>query len=394
MRRLREEQGGWALVTAITLMTIMMGMGLSTFAYVDTQSKESRVQRTRETAFNYAEAALNAQIFTLSREWPGVGYAADQYPACDQTVSSTRCPSAATLASLFPSADTATGTTYATRVRDNNAPGAPNFYSDALVAAAPAYDANGDGKVWVRAEAKAKSRKRTLIALVNAEEVAEVIPRAALISGRLEVTNNGNKVMINAGAGLVAVRCDPLADQSATCLGHPRNSSGWSKLDAEISPNAATTGYTGARAIALDAVDRLRATAKSNGTYYTSCPGNYAGKVVFIESGTCTIGANAAVNSLANPGMLIIGSGKISLGGTTDYYGVVYHANLLNQSSTCVEFAGDTSVTGGVLVEGNCNTAIGSSKENLVYNEAAFNAIRTFGTAGIIQNTWREIKST
>jgi len=37
---------------------------------------------------------------------------------------------------------------------------------------------------------------------------------------------------------------------------------------------------------------------------------------------------------------------------------------------------------------------IGSSKQNLVYDENAFNNIKTFGTAGIIQNTWREIKST
>lgn len=163
MSRWRGEEGGWALVTAIVLMTLMMATGLTTFAYVDTQQSESRKERTRESAFNYAEAALNAQIFSLSREWPGVGAPASNstYPACDQTVSNVRCPSATTLAALFPSVDTGAGTTYATPIRDNidhELPGAPNFYSDALVATAPAYDANGDGKLWVRAEAQARAR--------------------------------------------------------------------------------------------------------------------------------------------------------------------------------------------------------------------------------------------
>jgi Tfp pilus assembly protein PilX len=395
MTRLRSEEGGWALVTAIVLMTLMMGTGLSTFAYVDTQQGESRKERTRETAFNYAEAALNAQIFSLSREWPGVGASANQYPACNQAVSNTRCPAATTLAALFPSVDAETGTTYATRIRDNNAPGAPNFYSDALVATAPAYDANGDGKLWVRAEAQARGKKRTLIALVNAEEVNEVVPRAVLIAGRLNITNNGNKTMINAGdGGLVAVRCNPTTPPSEPCLGHPKGSSDFSKIDEQISPYAPVVDYSMDRSIGLDAVQRLRATAKANGTYYATCPGNYAGRVVFVESGNCTIGSNTAINSPANPGMLVLGSGLLSFSGTADYYGVVYHANLTNQSTPCFDTGGNAAIIGGLITEGNCVVNIGSSKQNLVYDENAFNNIKTFGTAGIIQNTWREIKST
>lgn len=395
MTRLRSEEGGWALVTAIVLMTLMMGTGLSTFAYVDTQQGESRKQRTRETAFNYAEAALSAQIFSLSRQWPGKGAARNQYPECNQAVSNTRCPAATTLAALFPSPDTATGTTYATRVRDNNAPGAPNFYADNLVAAAPAYDENGDGKLWVRAEAQARGKKRTLIALVNAEEVSEVIPRAVLLAGRLEITNNGNKTMINAGnGGLVGVRCNPDANTGVACLGHPTSSSGWKKIGEQISPYAPVVNYSMDRSIGLDAVERLRATAKANGTYYATCPSNYAGRVVFIESGNCDIGANSQINTTANPGMLILGSGLISFSGTADYYGVVYHANLNGQSTPCFDTGGNAAIIGGLITEGNCVVRIGSSKQNLVYDESAFNAIKTFGTAGIIQNTWREIKST
>lgn len=222
-----------------------------------------------------------------------------------------------------------------------------------------------------------------------------MIPRAVMLAGRLNITNNGNKTMINTGnGGIVGVRCNPGIPASATCLGYAQNSSGWDKIDEQISPYAPVVDYAQERAIALDAVERLRVTAKANGTYYTTCPLNYAGRVVFVESGNCNIGANTQINSAASPGMLILGSGLISFSGTADYYGVVYHANLSDQSTPCFDTGGNAAVIGGVITEGNCVVNIGSSKQNLVYDENAFNNIKTFGTAGIIQNTWREIKST
>ncbi len=37
---------------------------------------------------------------------------------------------------------------------------------------------------------------------------------------------------------------------------------------------------------------------------------------------------------------------------------------------------------------------IGSSKKNVVFDERAHKNVRSYSTAGIIQNTWREIRPT
>ena len=62
LRRLRDDDGGWALATALVLMTIMIGMGLALSVVLRGQGEVSAAQRERETGFNVAEAALNAQV--------------------------------------------------------------------------------------------------------------------------------------------------------------------------------------------------------------------------------------------------------------------------------------------------------------------------------------------
>lgn len=412
MTRLRREEGGWALVTAIILMGVMVSIGLATFALVDGQTNQSRVSRMRETAFNYAEAALNAQIFALSREWAGKGLQNNPYTTCTQASVSTRCPDATRLTAMFPTPDATPNVTWQTMVRDNNASGGANFYSDALTVNAPGWDANNDGKLWVRAEAQARGRKRTLIALVKMEEWQEDMPRAALLTGRLTIDNMGSKLMINskngtAQSGVVAVRCTPEQREEVACLGHRLDNSfgksytqAWNELqdllDYQIVPNNTTTGYNAAPSLDADALDRLRRTAIANGTYYATCPTADpppSGKVVFIETGNCAYQSTGVVNSPTSPGSYILASATLKLSGTLEFYGVIYGANLQNTSGFVVDIQGNAMVKGGVIVDGTGMTSVGSSKDNITFDDKAFNSVQSYGMAGIIQNTWREIKN-
>ena len=43
------------------------------------------------------------------------------------------------------------------------------------------------------------------------------------------------------------------------------------------------------------------------------------------------------------------------------------------------------------MVDGNGGVLAGSSGTNIVFDPRAFDGARSFGTAGIVQNTWREI---
>jgi len=409
LRQLRSDEGGWALFTAITLMVVMLGISTATFGYVDSQTAQSRTGRVKETAFNLAEAAMNAQIFQLARDWPAAGSATNQYPTCTQSSTATRCPSSTQLRDLFTSPDVDGTATWSTTVRDNNTNASQNFYSDTLTASAPGYDANGDGQMWVRSQGRAKGKTRTIVALVRAQEQAEDLPRGALISGRLDISNSGHKIIIDAQggssqSGLVAVRCTPQLLETTPCLGHALGggllSTALASLDAllnfQINPNITQTGYGTAPAMTAEARARMKNTAIANGTYYASgCPtaAGLSGQIVYIENGDCFYTSNTQFNSPASPGMVIVANGSLYLGGTTNFYGIIYHANESASSATAVQIQGNAVVTGGVLVDGQATTIAGSSKLNIRLDLNAYNKVRSYGSAGVVQNTWREIKS-
>ena len=60
MGRARDESG-FALLGALMILIILMGVGIALVAISDTQQSLSASQRVRESSFNLAEAALNAQ---------------------------------------------------------------------------------------------------------------------------------------------------------------------------------------------------------------------------------------------------------------------------------------------------------------------------------------------
>ena len=103
---------------------------------------------------------------------------------------------------------------------------------------------------------------------------------------------------------------------------------------------------------------------------------------------------NDTFNSAANPGMVILLSGKLELNGTVNYHGLIYHANLSNSSdSDLVKIHGNSQLAGGVIVEGQGGVEAGSSgKRNIKFDPNALQNVNAFGTAGVVQNTWREIR--
>jgi Tfp pilus assembly protein PilX len=217
--RLANDEG-WVLMTAIILMGVMLSVGLALLSVVDTQSNASGKQRKGDSAFNYAEGALNSTAFLLSRSWPD-----DQTltpngttTACGdatQTLSGTIGGVAATslagriqnqLTSSFStsgSSDYSPGTTsWKVNICDDT--GATTSWNENLIAAAattPAWDSNGEltvtatdptigtytykvRRVWVRAQATVAGRTRTVVGLVQVN-VKPALPSryAALVGG-------------------------------------------------------------------------------------------------------------------------------------------------------------------------------------------------------------------
>lgn len=384
-----RDEGGWAVVTVLAVMGLMLVLSLSAFASVDTQTRQSGLERQRENSFALAEGVMTAQIFSLSRSWPGT--ASGAYPAsCVPGATNRGCPDAATIARSFDGVDYAAETSWVTSVRDNGATAA-NFYSDSITNAQPAWDANRDGRLWVRAQARVRGRVRTLVALVKVEVVNEGFPRNAITAGRFGTTNRGNKVIVDtkgpsAQASPLAVRC---RQRDAYCLDYVANKG-------QVWPDTTQVGYSGGNALTDDALERFRSRAIADGTYSeVGCPANPSGAVVFIENGDCSYNnsAGACCNVNGEPGVLILARGTVSFGGNIEFYGVVYAANQQASTDVVVSIQGTASIRGAVAIDGGGKLSAGSSKANVVYDENVFSSLRSYGTAGIIQNTWREIPS-
>jgi hypothetical protein len=411
LRRLRAEQG-IALPVAMILMMIMIGIALGVASYIDTQSAQTGKERKREVTFNLAEAALNAQVYQLSQRWPG--QATQAYGTCSPAGGS-GCPSSTTLQNLIPAVDTTGGATWQTQVFDDSQ-GLESFFADSRINGQQGWDTNGDGKVWVRAQATVGGKTRAIVSLVRTQMQAEVAPHAAVIAQSLDVSNNGQKTVIAAGDttnGAVDVRCT-ISDDGQTCLAQPLGSpptqdqSSWYGLvSQQINPPVWQDQYNGPT-FSADELQRFIATAQAFGTYYTYCPPSLTGNVVVIagDLGQCKYNANSVFNSQLQPGFLIIlnsGTTLLMNGGAT-FYGVVYYANQpLNgepqNSGTAVTVQGTAQIIGGVIIDGPAGLTAGSSggngnntTPNIVFNDSGFGAIQSLSSTNIIPNSWREIQ--
>ena len=412
-RTLNDERGN-VLVTAMILIGVMLGIGLAALARVDNQTSQSRTERLGESSFNLAEGALSQQIFILGRR--GTGTPTNPYPArCP--VTSGFCPDPAKITQNYDAAthqnDYDTDTRWYTWVRDNaSAVGAQadTFWTDTLLGdvvtgagGRPTWDQNGDKLMWVRAQAKVRGKERAIVGLIRIEPRPVTLPQYAILAGRFATTNNGihSAQIVDTNGGLgVAVRCGPDGGTAPVngCLTYQPNKG-------QIIPNVVQTGYDEPTTISSDDLESLVDVARANGTYYTSRPNDLSGDVVVLDPGGDTLWkyqANDTFNSPSNPGMIIMLSGKLEFTGTMNYYGLIYHANLggLNDADL-VKVHGNSQLQGGVIVDGACagsssncpGVEAGSSgKLNIKFDTNAF-AVNAFGTAGVVQNTWREIRT-
>jgi Tfp pilus assembly protein PilX len=402
MRRRLNSERGTAIIMAIVLMTMMVGVGLAAYSFVDQQQVETTRERQRESSFNLAEAALNSQSFVLSRRWAGAPTAyATTTPTCSNAGGATiQCPDPTQLTTAYNSADYETGTTWSTTVYDDTS---GPFYDSAVVEAKNAagadltahWDANGNQRVWVKASTTVRDRIRTLVALVQVQQQVEFLPKRVILAGQFELTPNGNGVYIQTNPDAtsqhpVSLRCTIAAVGCAEFTPDKKNP--------QLDPPGAILGneFVGKDAIEDDVKDRLKERAIADGTFYHNvCPtdAQLTGKVVWVEG--CATGKytkNNIWNAPGHSGILIWSDGVLELGGKSDFWGIVYHLNNQNSSDDqLLRLRGGLTIHGGAFVDGPGGIDVGSNRVNLTYDEGAFIGIASYGTAAIVQNSWRDI---
>jgi Tfp pilus assembly protein PilX len=417
MRARLAREDGWAVVTALSVMMLMFGIGVAAYAYVDNQTRQSRVEREEESSFNLTEAAMQQQGFVLSNAWPGNAAGAFTTDCVQTTAAGTPgCPDPANLANTsgtgnFSLPDFKSGTTWQTEIRDNPVVGGSSEFWDPSVRTASCqgtggspcrWDANGDKKMWVRASATVRGRTRTIVALLKREELTEPFPRTAVTAGSMDVTNNGNKTVVDASGSQVVLRCtssDPL----------PNSCADYDPSKGQVDPPTPEYGLPTTTALSPSQIDRFRTTAQTSNppTYYTSCPSSLEGRVVFVEPPdtppggvSCQYQDTSVYNSTEAPALLIITRGSLTLKGGVEFYGIINMLNQQNWDSTgqpVVDISGNAEVHGAVAIDGSGRLDVGSSGSggsndaNISYDPNVFNNLRSFGTAGLVQNTWREL---
>ena len=404
--RLRREEG-WLVLTAVAVTTMMVGIGLAIFSTVGTQQSMSRQERNRDSAFNLAESALYAQAFILSRNWPQQQPSVGATWTCNQTVTTDGlCPSFTSIQNAMDGSnipDLKSGIKWRLMVSDNGKTTPTTDYitdtSDPNYTSAD-YDANGDSRIWVRADGWAQGKERSLVALLQLEQFTEPFPKNVITAGHFHDDNSGNTLLINtkgtsATGSQVVVHCAE-TDSSCAVVPKPKQVGPGPIL---FQPPPAGDASQIPTAMTSSELARFQTAAQANGTYYTSCPSDtqLTGAVVFIDfpsystSNTCTYVGKSTWNSAASPGLLIIRNGQLSLGGTTTFYGLIYAPNPSCTSNDLVATQGNTHIYGGVAIDCNGGLDVGESGENVTFDSTAFNNLKTTGAAGLVQNTWREL---
>jgi hypothetical protein len=277
-------------------------------------------------------------------------------------------------------------------------------------------DFNGDRQLWVQARAVVRGRPRNIVARLKLEQLRESVPQAGVVAGRLDVTNNGNKEMLNATGSSILLRCSPVT--SSTCASYEA-----SKGQVTPAPTSAPSQPTFMTAAQIQ---RFKDRAIAEGRYFPAgtCPSGAAqltGAVVFVErcstsyphtggySTPCNVPADMddnCINPTNKPGLLIWHCGTLGMTGNQTFYGIVYMVN--NSDGTCqgwnalsgscsvstiYESGGGGGIYGALVADGDACVKIGSNSLNMAFDGNVFNSVSSFGTVGLVQNTWRELKA-
>jgi hypothetical protein len=154
-------------------------------------------------------------------------------------------------------------------------------------------------------------------------------------------------------------------------------------------------GY-GGNVLTSAQLTQMQTYAVQQGTYYTSCPSvaQLTGALVFVDGVSCSY-TTGTINSATAPGVLVVNRGTLSLGGSLNFYGLIYLANNLTppaDSGNLLMMSGNAYIQGAVFVEGNGGVLAGASGLNISFDAAALsNVFGISGNAGVVQNTFREL---
>lgn len=391
MKALKQQEGS-GLILLIGVIAALATMAIALVSLTANVQSNAAKQRSKDKSFGVAEAGLDGMMYVLSNNWPtAAGLAPDATPSPTGTPAWTAQANVlrtqGTFANMaeFPNPESGHGAFVNAVAYDNS-----DTNGDHVINSSDAHwDANGDQLMYVQAQGATGSQTTRLVALVQRTFVPTTFPRGvALFTGANLASNGGDKdkIKVEDGGG-------------QTVVGYVSNPAGLNPaiFSADVAPrtppNVPALGTIWPPSLTQQIIDMAQAMGRYHDFTASGIPNN------FDFSGVCVIkvadgtsmklaNGNTQINSLADPGILVIlGGPNVSVnagGGTVDFWGVMYTEGRVGD--------GGTPAIHGMLVSTSTVTVQGTA--DVYYNDSAIVKLANKWTLAVqqVSNTWREIQ--
>lgn len=372
----RAASRGSALILFMGVMAALVIMAVAVVTLLANAQHSTSREKARTTAFDVAEAAIDVGMHLLADEWPGseeTAWAADEL---------TQRESAFMTQFGVTAGIDHDGSVQLLLLDDTG--------DDPMVA--DSWDSNGNGYVWVDAQARVNGVSSRIRAMVKADFFQFGLAKGIVLFAGGELDSNGldeNHYMI--GAGDVTVGGPQPVSIAIRDTDPPWDPSVAAPYVDQDPPYVPTRNEL----LSDDAIADLKLLAQRDNSYYTQVPASpsaYEGLcVIEVPEGTTvrmpefSDSPSRDFNSVTNPGvLLVLGGGNLELKGQLEYYGVIYCSGSIGFA------AGNPIIYGMVIAEHDVTVAGGPQ---IIYREDCLTRLDAqFETSTqLVPNYWREL---
>ena len=316
----RNRQAGSSLIILIGIVAALAILATTMIALLGNAQHATSRDKARTTSFDIAEAAVDVTMESLAQQWP------DETGQWTTTTFESAAPQFAGTFGVTPNASN--GDAVWVAVRDDDG-------ADVMEAAA--YDANGNGYLWVDAQARVNDVSSRVRTMIQAKFYEMNLPKGVVVCAEGNLLSNAADGNTAAGKHKIGAADVSVGGQQPVSIavwgtdpGIENSEVAWPYVDQNppSKPHASDL-------IPPDLIADLRAIAESTGKLFTggALPSGddfrglcvvEAGPGVIVQLGQ-TGGQLTSYNSPDSPGiLLVLGGAQLKLAGNTEYYGVVY----------------------------------------------------------------------
>jgi hypothetical protein len=383
-------QRGSVVIIATVFIVVFAALAVALYWLVTSQTRATETERTDVKAFNVAEAGIDAGMLALKLDWPGKA-STPAYVDIDLLRTTLRSINPG----LWLPTDDGTPTGEPTAIDflnvliyDNVDPQTGETTTVAN-ASAPAWDSNGDGRMFIDSTANVDNDRHRILVLAERQQWNLMFP-ATLALWASAVDSNGQGLEVYIEKGTPPIYYDVHDAQHKGVDPQPP--------DQVLAATPSTFDSVVSEQLRLS----LEKVARDAGTYFEGADagdrastflasGEAGGKVVYVKSNTAVvISGRTQIGTEKEPVVVVIDTpdgttNTWDLRGTGDFYGLLVtigHSTL----------RGTSGIHGALYCSGTVANKGNGSCGEIAYNQQVINNIngQYVISVNLVPNTWEE----